>query len=142
MQKQIKQVWLPYWKWEDYKAGMWLKEDKERLSEAIEFTGDHKIYGEAMREVVSLWPNTMINSLTNPSINQRAFVGHCAVCYRLGISERTTRKAWKYLTQNQRDLADNEAQQTINEWRIKYLNTLKRGRKDVIENYQMKLQMS
>lgn len=142
MQKQIKQVWLPYWKWEDYKAGMWLKEDKERLSEAIEFTADHKIYGEAMREVVSLWSNTMINSLTNPSINQRAFVGHCAVCYRLGISERTTRKAWKYLTQNQRDLADNEAQQTINEWRIKYLNTLKHGRKGVIENYQMKLQMS
>lgn len=113
------------------------------LQKAIEFTGDHIKYGNAMREVVNLWENTMINHLTNPSINKRAFVGHCAVCYKIGIPEHVTRKAWKYLNKRQQVLADNEAQNTINEWLKKYQSTLKNGKEDAIKKeYQMKLQLN
>lgn len=146
MQNQIKQVWIPYWKWEDWKNGMWKKKvenESQLLESAIEFTGNAEEYGNAMREVVKLWPNTMVNSLTNKSINQRAFVGHCAVCYKLGIPEYITRKAWKHLTQKQRDLADHEAQQTIYEWKRKYISTLKIGNQSAIKkDFQMKLQLS
>ena len=116
----IEQVYIPYWDWEDWKCGMWEKvnidEEKQMLERAIKFTGNHQLYGKAMREVVLEWPKTMLNSLTNVSINRRAFLGHCAVCYKINIPEYIVRAAWKRLTEKQRVLADNEAQKTINEW--------------------------
>ena len=117
---KIKQRYVPYWEWEDYINGMWGKD--ERLQEAIEFTGDHIKYGNAMKEVIEAWPRTMLNSLTNTSINKRAFLGHCAVCYKLGICESTTRAAWKELTDQQRYDADKVAQETINNWLHDYRN--------------------
>jgi len=117
----MERVYVPYWDWEDWQNGMWstiTNKQKEAImiKEAIEFTGDHKKYGAAMREVVKEWHNTMLNSLTNTSINRRAFLGHCAVCYKLGIPEYIVRIAWKKLTENQRTLADAEAQSVINNY--------------------------
>ena len=114
---KIKQQYIPYWEWEDWINGMWNKGDESRLQEAIEFTGDHAKYGAAMKEVVEAWPRTMLNSLTNPSINKRAFLGHCAVSYKLGIQESITRMAWKELTDQQRIAADNAAQKVVDDYR-------------------------
>lgn len=116
----IKQVYIPYYEWEDFINGMWGKGDESRLQETIEFTGDHAKYGEAMKEVIIAWPRTMLNSLTNNGINKRAFLGHCAVCFKLGVQESITRMAWKQLTDEQRYEADKVAQETIDEWIRKY----------------------
>jgi hypothetical protein len=124
----IKQVYVPYWKWEDYINGMWRKVPKEQelamLIKAIEFTGNHIKYGSAMLEVSKKWPKTMLNSLTNQSINRRAFIGHCAVQYKIGIPEYITRMAWKELTDKQRFLADDIAEKTIKH----YLNETRNSR--------------
>ena len=97
----MKQVYIPYWKWECYKNGMWNKVDKKTesimLETAIKFTGNHILYGKSMRNVVFKWFNTMENNLTNKSINRRAFLGHCAVFYKHQIPEYIVRKAWKEL---------------------------------------------
>lgn len=114
---KIKQVWVPYWEWEDYLNGMWsASTNEEDLKTAIEFTGDHIRYGNAMKKVITSWPRTMLNSLTNTSINRRAFLGHCAVSYELKIPEHITRAAWKELTDQQRFDADKVAQETIDNW--------------------------
>lgn len=135
MQSKIPQVYIPYHKWEDFINGMWRTVDKETeqdmLHKAIAFTSDHELYGSAMKEVVDAWKNTMLNSLTNPSINKRAFLGHCAVQYKIGIPEYITRMAWKQLTDKQRELADHVAQQTINEWTINYARSNKRVHKNM-----------
>lgn len=150
MQKKIKQVYVPYWVWEDYNSGMWRKVDSETektmLNKAIEFTSDHIQYGNAMKEVIGTWRKTMLNTLTNPSVNKRAFLGHCAVCYKFGIPEYITRKAWKQLTDKQRILADHVAQKTIDEWQKNYIlkskDTLNHGRKNVTsQDYQIKLKL-
>ncbi len=119
---KIKQVFVPYWDWEDYVAGMWRKAENEplMLSQAIDFTGDHIVYGEAMLKVAFEWPKTMLNSLTNQSINRRAFLGHCAVCLTIGCPEYITRQAWKHLTDEQRYKADLIAEKTIKHWERKY----------------------
>jgi hypothetical protein len=119
--KKIKQVYIPYWEWEDWKAGMWRKiesaEEEFRLLEAATaFTGDHILYGGAMKEVITEWPKTMLNSLTNPSVNKRAFLGHCAVQFKIGIPEYIVRMAWKKLTDQQRHDADKVAQETVDNW--------------------------
>jgi hypothetical protein len=111
---------VPYWEWEDFKNGMWKKATKENesnlLLSAIEFTGDHIIYGEAMGEVIELWPKTMLNTLSNKSVNRRAFLGHCAVSYAIDCPEYITRQAWGMLTNKQRYDADLIAEKHIKHW--------------------------
>jgi len=147
----MRQIYKPYWKWECYKSGMWnkidLKEENKMLDLAIEFAGNHILYGKAMKDVVFKWENTIENHLTNKSINRRAFLGHCAVFYKHQIPEYIVRRAWKYLTIKQQTSADNIAEQTIKEWELWYtrklMSTLKCGKRDVIEmEYQMKLLLS
>lgn len=136
------QQYIPYWEWEDWIYGMWRKVHNEDyfLKLAVKFTGDHVRYGSAMKEVVYAWPRTMVNSLTNPSINKRAFLGHCACCFKIKCPEYIVRRAWKLLTNEQRYLADKVAQETIDEWKIKYDSILPNGNKGVILTaYQMRL---
>lgn len=146
----MNQVYTPYTKWECYKNGMWSKVDvsseQKMLQIAIDFTSDHVSYGSAMREVVFAWENSMINFLTNKSINRRAYLGHCAVSFKLGIPEYIVRMAWKHLTPKQQQLADLVAEKTIKEWEIWYMRKLKNisklGRQDVTTmDCQMSLQL-
>lgn len=120
--RKIKQVFVPYYEWEDWINGMWVKQGD--IEYAIEFTGDWKRYGEAMGEVIEAWPRTMLNSLTNQSINRRAFLGHCAVCYKLGISESVTREAWGLLSDQQRYDADAIAEKHIRHYELERKNTV------------------
>lgn len=147
---KIEQEYTPYWTWECYKNGMWEKVDKNTFScmldEAINFTSDHIKYGSAMIEVSEIWENTMINHLTNPSINQKAFIGHCAVSYKLGIPEYITRAAWKKLTKEQQILANMEAEKAIKKWKIQYIKKLESMKKLGLKGatpkvFQMKLQI-
>lgn len=121
---KITQVYIPYWEWEDFINGMWRKvtetEESEFLTQAMQFTGDDIKYGQAMRDVIKAWPKTMLNSMTNYSINKRAFLGHCACCFSFGCPEYIVRMAWKGLTDEQRRLADKVAQETINKWMYEY----------------------
>jgi hypothetical protein len=90
------------------------------LVKAIEFTGNHVRYGNAMKKVIVAWPRTMLNTITNLNVNRRAFLGHCACQFAIGCPEYITRQAWHELTNNQRYLADHVAQQTIDKWCAEY----------------------
>lgn len=114
--RRLKQIFIPYWEWEDWINGMWVRGNDEQLQPAIDFTADWVVYGNAMGEVIQAWPRTMLNSMTNLSINRRAFLGHCAVTFKLGIPESTTRKAWGLLTNEQRFNADEIAEKHIKHW--------------------------
>ena len=127
---------------------MWNKVSKAdesfMINEATVFMADHDKYGKAMRDVIYKWENTIENSLTNKGVNRRSFLGQCAVFYKLQIPEYIVRKSWKLLTDKQRQLADNEAENTIKEWELWYMKKLmiisKNGKKDAIKKgYQMKL---
>ena len=120
----MKRTYTPYWEWEDFNNGMWRKLPKDEeasfIITAIEFTGDYLLYGAAMGEVLEAWPNTMLNSLSNISINRKAFLGHCAACFKLHIPEYITRLAWKELTYEQRFNANEMARIHIKKWENDY----------------------
>ena len=132
----MKQIFHHYSKWEDYKNGMWrkvTKEDEENMLKiAIDFTGNYKKYGAAMFRVIKEWPFTCEHNFTDNGINHQAFVGHCAVCLELGIPEYITRMAWHFLTQEQQDLANLEADKAKEEW----INNYKRSEKCLNENLE------
>lgn len=121
--KEMKQIYHHYTKWEDYKFGMYRrvgkKEEQELLKVAIEFTGDHIRYGEAMQEVVEKWVLSSEHNLTDMNINQRAWVGHAAACFKMNLPEYIVRMAWGYLTKDQQDKANNMADKAIEIWKKK-----------------------
>lgn len=123
MQRQIKQVFHDVRTWEEVAHNMWgeAADGKAALEIAIGFTSDHKLYGEHMRRVCVEWPISCENALTDPYINQKAWVGHAAVALAHGIPEDITRKAWGFLTDEQKLLANKEAERAIAAWKERYI---------------------
>lgn len=105
-------------KWED--LGMWFNK-KFDLNEAIEFTGNTDLYGEYMFKVICNWPITCEHNLT-ANINRRAWLGHAACYMAIGCPESITRKAWGYLTNDQRINADAKADEAIEVWEWQHHN--------------------
>ena len=119
---KFKRVYHPYQSWEEIAHGMWdrVADKKQQLLLAIEFTGNHVLYGKYMRRVIHEWPISCENALTDYSINRRAWLGHaaCALAHRL--PENIVREAWGHLTDEQQLLANNQASRFITEWEIAY----------------------
>lgn len=114
----LKRVYHPVEDWEEILHNMWGRVDNraDMLERAIAFTGDHKRYGNYMVQVVEQWPISCENALTDQNLNQKAWVGHAACALALGCPEDITRKAWGYLTDEQRFLANREAARAITRW--------------------------
>jgi hypothetical protein len=115
----MKRIYHPYWKWEDLE--MWRKlpsnEENAMLTKAIALTGNHVLYGEWMQKVILDWNNSCQHNLTDTHNNQQAWIGHAACQMAIGSPEYLTRKAWRFLTTEQQDLANQQADKAINDWK-------------------------
>lgn len=118
----IKRVYHPVCDWEEVKHNMYGSVDNKKvwLKKAIQFTGDHNLYGRFMMRVINEWPISCENALTDMSINRKAWIGHAAAALAIGCPEDIVREAWGLLTDEQRILANNQAQRAINEWEFNY----------------------
>jgi len=97
---------------------MWRRAEnrEEMLREAIEFTGDAKRYGDAMRRVTREWRYSCEHNLSNLSQNRKAWIGHAACALEKGFCEDVVREAWSYLSYEQQRAANQAAQNAIEEW--------------------------
>ena len=118
----MKRVWHPIHNWEELESGMWdeVSNKSELLEKAIEFTGDHELYGSYMHRVINEWQISCENALTDSLLNRRAWIGHAACALALRCPEDITRKAWGHLTDEQRVLANRQADRAIKEWEYNY----------------------
>lgn len=114
----MKKIWVRCELWEEIKYNMWgrVENRKEYLSKAIEFTGNHKLYGKYMNMVVDNWPNSCLNALTDDKLNQKAWIGHAACALAIQCPEYITREAWGYLSNVQREMANIQAKRAIKRW--------------------------
>lgn len=120
--QKFKRVYHHYLDWEELDYGMWsYSSDKKRhLAKAVEFTGNHRLYGRFMMRVVSEWHISCENALTDYSLNRKAWVGHAACALAIGCPEYITREAWGLLTDEQRILANKQAERAITRWEKNY----------------------
>lgn len=86
------------------------------LEKAIEFTSNHVLYGVYMMKVAREWRYSCENALTDLSLNRKAWIGHAACAYANSIPEDITRKAWGFLTNEQKVLANKQADNAIQWW--------------------------
>jgi hypothetical protein len=121
--QSIKQIFHPYWLWEEVDSNMWgsVSNRKISLNKAIKFTGDHKLYGRWMICVIEKWKYSCEHNLSNITQNRRAWIGQAAVALALGIPEDIVREAWGHLTEEQQTLANKKADEAIAQWEFKHL---------------------
>lgn len=126
LQMKLKRVWLPIDQWEEIPANMWGEVANRRifLQRAVIFTGNHRLYGRYMQRVTIEWPNSCINALTDYNLNRKAWIGHAACALALHCPEDITRQAWGLLTNEQRILANRQADRAIQSWEMCYRASL------------------
>lgn len=97
---------------------MWADVDNVEyfLEKAVEFTGNHKLYGKWMIEVVKNWKYSCEHNLSNTTQNRQAWIGHAACALAFQCPEDIVRQAWWLLTDKQRELANKEADKAIKYW--------------------------
>ena len=116
--RSIERIYHAHWLWEEVSTPMWKKtifRDKF-LEMAIEFTGDHKLYGKWMMEVIKEWKYSCEHNLSNTTQNRRAWIGHAACALAFGCPEDIVREAWGMLSEGQRINADAMADKAIEQW--------------------------
>lgn len=120
------EIWHPYWTWEEVAHNMWgdVNSRKEYLQKAIEFTGDHDLYGSWMIKVAENWKYSCEHNLTKSDINKKAWIGHAAVAMAIQCPEDIVREAWGYLSEIQQDMANMKAQEAINHWEVRQCQRL------------------
>ena len=118
----LPRVWHPYQEWEEVHHGMWseVSDRPAYLKWAIEFTGNHKIYGHYMTRVADEWEVSCENALTDQNLNRKAWIGHAACALAGGCPEDIVREAWGKLTDEQRTLANRQADRAIRRWEERY----------------------
>jgi hypothetical protein len=87
------------------------------------FTGNHRLYGRYMMRVVSEWPNSCLNALTDGNLNRKAWIGHAACAFALRCPEDITRQAWGLLSNEQRVLANRQAERAIQSWELRHVTS-------------------
>ena len=123
---KLKRVWLPIDQWEEVPANMWGEVANRRLylQRAVIFTGNHRLYGRYMMRVIHEWPNSCLNALTDYNLNRKAWIGHAACALALRCPEDITRQAWGLLSNEQRILANRQADRAIQSWEMRYGKSL------------------
>jgi hypothetical protein len=123
---KLKRIWLPIDTWEEIGFNMWGEVANRRLflQKAVIFTGNHRLYGRYMQRVTKEWPNSCINALTDYNLNRKAWIGHAACALALRCPEDITRQAWGLLTNEQRILANRQADRAIQSWEVRYRASL------------------
>lgn len=114
------EYWHPYWLWEEVGHNMLgdVENRADWLKKAIDFTGNHELYGFWMMRVADSWPFSCQHNLSKPG-SKKAWIGHAAVAMAIQCPEDIVREAWGHLSKEQQDLANNKAQQAIDYWRSK-----------------------
>lgn len=120
---KIPQVYHRVQEWEEVTHNMWGKvtDRNAYIQRAIQFTGNHIEYGRYMRRVCEEWPISTENAFTDPYLNHRAWVGHAACALAFNCPEDIVRQAWRFLTDEQKLLANKEASRAIADWRRAYI---------------------
>ena len=112
-----KRIYHPFWEWEELEHNIVgvIEDEGDFEQRVIEFMSDHKLWGSYMMRVVKEWKNSCEHNLT-ANINRQAWLGASATALALRCPEQITRKMWNLLTDEDRELANKEADKAINYW--------------------------
>jgi hypothetical protein len=123
--KKIKRVYHHYKLCEEYETNMWKqvpvedRQDYQDKSRALMLDCD--AFEAAMRRAADEWPFSCEVTLTAPTMNHLAWMGHAGCAINHNAPEDITRLAWRTLNEEEQDRANGAASNAIEYWRAKYV---------------------
>lgn len=116
-----KRIYHHYSKCEEYKTNMWLSvpvnERQSLIDHSYQLMLDVEGFYQAMKRVITEWKFSCEAAFTASVINHQAWIGHAGCAINHNAPEELTRLAWRQLTEQQQDLANEAADKVINEWK-------------------------
>jgi len=86
------------------------------IEKSFDLLSEADAFEEACRQVLKAWPYSTEHNLSARCMNRKAWIGWAACCVQHGSTEYTTRNAWRLLSNEQQEAANNAAQKVIKEW--------------------------
>lgn len=122
----MKRIYHHYMEWEDFHNGLYKMDQIENVERLINQCANllkncNKFYS-TMLKVIKEWRKATEVNLTNISRNRQAWLGQSSCCYKYKAPEYVTKLAWRTLTKNQQNKANNIADKIIYEWEKIYIN--------------------
>lgn len=120
---RIERKYHDYRAWEDFKSGMYgTHKDVDldlyaRLAKSVLCNPSE--FEKTLILVMTNWPISFTENMSNVSCNRRAWLGQAACCYKHGCNEKSTRKAWSSMTNEQRSIANKIASKFISSYEEK-----------------------
>lgn len=115
-------------KCEEFKTQMWKAVPVELRDGYINKSADLMVnpdaFFSAMCDAINQWPNSCEAALTASTMNHQAWIGHAGCAINHDAPEDLTRLAWRTLTQEQQDKANEAADRAIAYWAAKYKEKL------------------
>ena len=122
----MERIYHHYNKWEDYHNGLYHTTQVDNIEELVGRCADLLKNCDAfylvMINVVKEWRIASEVNLTNISRNRQAWLGQSSCCYKYKAPEYVTKLAWRTLTKEQQDKANDTADRIIYEWGKIYIN--------------------
>ena len=115
----MNRIFSHYTQWEDYQAGMYepCKDNRtERVQMVKTILGNTRTCRKAMKRVIMEWKYATDFNLSFKGQNRRAWLGQAACCIHAGIREDETREGWGLLTDEERQKANEIAEELINDY--------------------------
>lgn len=113
----MKQIYHPYYIWEDFKNGMYeipVKPYSEILiKNCIELLSNQELFFEVSLKVLNNWKYASEHNLSNKSINRQAWIGQASCCLEYKAQEIVTREVWGRLDTITRIYANKTADKII-----------------------------
>jgi hypothetical protein len=122
----MKQIFHPYWLWEDYKYGLYNMEkqsEKEMMHIAVKCKNllcAKKQFELTALQVISKWKISAEVNLSNKARNRQAWIGQASCCYFLKAPEHITKLGWRLMDSTQQKEANRIADRIINIWEVNY----------------------
>ena len=116
----MKRKYNDYRDWECYKNGMYATKetDMDELHQinAERLLSTPRLFLKVALDVLSKWPISTSEHLTNTGCNRQAWIGQSACCYNHDVRETVTRRAWANLSPKTQELANEVADIVIKKY--------------------------
>lgn len=113
-------VFHPYENWEDFKHGMYRMPGTQDSTHSVVLSKGllqcpAQFYLVAF-QMIQDWTIAAETNLSNRSRNRQAWIGQASCCFNHNASESQTKEAWWMLTDEQRQAANDVADEIIAVW--------------------------
>jgi hypothetical protein len=117
-------TYVPYYKWECWKNGMYRKDFSRNDIETAKSILCSRLIKDKMSLVTDVYPVSALHHLSKSKSNRRSWIGQAAVFIDSKVVDLATRQAWMEISESDRRKANKSAEEIIIQWDMKNTNQL------------------